>query len=62
MKLMRSWRVFSDERAQRVVELIHDLSELEAIENAQDLAAARAALSEPGENVPLDELAKELGV
>ena len=35
----------SDERARRVVELIDDLAELEARENAEDLAIGRAALA-----------------
>jgi len=39
----------SDIRAQRVLSLIEDLAELEALENADDLKAARDALgnSEP---------------
>jgi hypothetical protein len=36
----------SEERARRVVELIDDLAELEAMENAEDLAAAQAALAD----------------
>ena len=39
----------SDERAQRVLSLIEELAELEARENAEDLAAAREAL---GDGVP----------
>jgi hypothetical protein len=36
----------SDSRAKRVVSLIEDLTELEALENAADLKAARDALGE----------------
>jgi len=35
----------SDECAQRVLSLIEDLAELEARENAEDLAAAQSALA-----------------
>jgi len=55
----------SEERAARVVSLIEDLAELEARENAEDLAAAREALAEykrTGEAVSLDDLEKQLGV
>ena len=52
----------SDDRARRVVELIDDLAELEAMENASDLAAAREALANPGETISLDELEKRLGL
>jgi len=52
----------SNERARRVVELIEDLSELEAMENAADLAAAREVLAKPGEIISLDELEKRLGL
>jgi hypothetical protein len=45
----------SEERARRVVELIDDLAELEAIENAQDLAAARDALADGELPVPWEE-------
>lgn len=50
----------SEERAKHVVSLIEDLAELEARENAEDLAAARAALANPGEIISLDELEKRL--
>ena len=45
----------SEERARRVVELIDDLAELEAIENAQDLAAARESLADGEQPVPWEE-------
>ncbi len=45
----------SEERARRVVELIDDLAELEAIENAQDLAAAKEALADGEQPVPWEE-------
>jgi len=52
----------SEERARRVLELIVDLAELEARENAEDLAAANAALAVPGETISLDELEKRLAL
>jgi hypothetical protein len=39
-------------RAERVLSLIEDLSELEALENAVDLKAAREALAEAEEPLP----------
>ena len=53
----------SDERARRVMELIDDLAELEAREEAEDLAAAREALVEiaAGEKpVPWEQVKTEL--
>ena len=53
----------SEERAARVISPIEDLAELEARENAEDLAAAREALTEyhrTGEAIPLDELERQL--
>ena len=53
----------SEERAKRVVELIEDLAELEAREEAEDLAAAREALAEiaAGEKpVPWEQVKAEL--
>jgi hypothetical protein len=53
----------SEERAKRVVELIEDLAELEAREDAEDLAAGRAALAriKAGEETyPWDEVKKRL--
>jgi hypothetical protein len=58
-------QTLSEERAARVISLIEDLAELEARENAEDLAAASEALTEyhkTGEAIPLDELEKQLGV
>jgi hypothetical protein len=49
----------SEERAQRVVSLIEDLSHLEALENAEDMAAARQILANP-ESVPWSSLKAEL--
>jgi hypothetical protein len=50
----------SDERARRVVELIEDLAELEAREEAEDLAAARAALADGEAPVPWEQVKAEL--
>jgi len=55
-------QTLSEESAARVVSLIEDLAELEARENAEDLAAAHATLAEPGEVISLDDLEKRLGV
>ena len=58
-------QTLSDERAARVVSLIDDLAELEARENAEDLAAASESLAEykrTGEAVSLDDLEKRLGM
>jgi hypothetical protein len=55
----------SEERAARVISLIDDLAELEARENAEDLAAAREALANiaAGEQpVPWEKLKAELDV
>lgn len=49
----------SQERAQRVLSLIEDLAELEALENADDLVAARRILANP-ESVPWQTLRSEL--
>ena len=54
-------RSLSPDRSQHVLALIEDLAELQALENKQDVEDARAALAEPGEDVPLEQLAKELG-
>lgn len=45
----------SDDRARRVVELIEDLAELEAIEDAQDATAARETLADGETPVPWTE-------
>jgi hypothetical protein len=37
-------------------------AEIEAEEDRIDLEAARRSLAEPGENIPLEKLAKELGL
>jgi len=58
-------QTLSEERVARVVSLIEDLAELEARENAEDLAVARESLAEfkrTGEAVSLDDLEKRLGV
>jgi hypothetical protein len=49
----------SEERAQRVLSLIEDLADLEALENAEDLIAARQVLANP-ESVPWQTLKPEL--
>ena len=50
----------SDARAERVLSLIEDLSELEALENAADLKAAREALAEEEEPLPWSEAKAKL--
>ena len=59
-------QTLSAERAQRVVSLIEDLADLEAREDAEDLAAAREALAEHRrageESIALDELEKRIGL
>ena len=55
-------RCLSPDRSQRVLALLEDLAELQALEDKQDVVEARAALAEPGENIPLEQLAKELGI
>jgi hypothetical protein len=50
----------SDSRAKRVVSLIEDLSELEALENAADLKAARDALAESEEPRPWEQVKAKL--
>ena len=58
-------QTLSEERAARVLALIEDLADLEAREDAEDLAAANEALAEyrkTGEAVPLDELEKQIGL
>jgi hypothetical protein len=49
----------SEERARRVLSLIEDLADLEALENAEDLIAARKVLSHL-ESVPWQILKPEL--
>jgi hypothetical protein len=58
-------QTLSEERAARVISLIEDLADLEAREDAEDLAAANEALAEfrkTGEAIPLDKLEKQLGL
>jgi hypothetical protein len=50
----------SQDRANKVVSLIDDLAELEALEIEADLKAARATLANPGECITIDELEKRL--
>jgi hypothetical protein len=51
----------SPERAERVLSLIDDLAELEALENAQDVMAARKFLEEKNpETVDWESLKREL--
>jgi hypothetical protein len=50
----------SQDRANKVVSLIDDLAELEALETEADLKAARATLANPGECITIDELEKRL--
>ena len=55
-------RSLSPDRSHHVLALIEDLAELQALENKQDLEDAKASLAEPGEDIALEQLAKELGV
>jgi hypothetical protein len=50
----------SQDRANKVVSLIDDLAELEALETESDLEAARATLANHGECITIDELEKRL--
>jgi len=50
----------SDARAKRVLLLIEDLTELEALENAADLKAARDALGELGKPLPWEQVKAKL--
>ena len=50
----------SDSRAKHVVSLIEDLTELEALENAADLKATRAALAESEEPLPWEQVKAKL--
>ena len=52
----------SQDRASKVVSLIDDLAELEALETQADLKAARATLADTGECITIDELEKRLNV
>jgi hypothetical protein len=55
-------RNLSPERGERVLALIEDLGDLQALEDKQDMEDAHAAPAEPGEDIWLEQLAKELGV
>jgi hypothetical protein len=50
----------SQARVERVVSLIKDLAELEALETAADLTAARAALGEEEEPLPWEQVKAKL--
>jgi len=50
----------SDSRVKRVVSLIEDLTELEALENAADLKAARDALGESEAPLPWQQVKAKL--
>ncbi len=53
-------QTLSEERAARVVSLIEDLADLEARENAEDLAAAQAALADGEAPVPWEQVKARL--
>ena len=53
-------QTLSEERAARVVSLIEDLAELEAREEAEDLAAAREALVDGEAPVPWEQVKARL--
>jgi hypothetical protein len=55
-------RSLSVDRSQRVLAMIEDLAELQAIEDKRDVEDARASLAEPGEDIPLEQFAKEQGI
>jgi hypothetical protein len=59
-KAIAKLETLSDSRARRVVSLIEDLSELEALENTADLKAARDALSESEEPLPWEQVKTRL--
>src|SRR6266700_660970 len=54
-------RSLSPDRSQRVLALIEDLAEVQLLEDKQDVESARESVTEPRDNMPLDQLAKELG-
>jgi hypothetical protein len=41
---------------------VEDLALLERLEDAADIEAAREALVEPGDNIPYDQVRRELGL
>jgi len=53
-------QTLSDERAALVVALIEDLADLEAREDAEDLAAAREALADGEAPIPWEEVKARL--
>ncbi len=53
-------QTLSEERAARVLSLIEDLSDLEAREDAEDLAAAREALADGETPIPWETVKAEL--
>jgi hypothetical protein len=55
-------RGLSADRSQRVMAMIEDLVELQALEDKRDVEDARDDLAEPGEDIPLEQLAKEQGI
>ena len=59
-KVIAKLETLSDSRAERVVSLIEDLSELEALENAADLKAARDALGESEEPLAWEQVKAKL--
>ena len=50
----------SEARAKQVLSLVHDLSELEVLENVADLKEARDALGESEEPVPWEQVKAKL--
>ena len=52
----------SSERASKVISLIEDLAELEALENAADLKDAREALASPEPTIAYEALRREVGL
>jgi len=50
----------TDDRARAVVVSAEDLAALEQLEDAADLEAARLALAEDGESIPLERIEDEL--
>jgi hypothetical protein len=53
-------KTLSDSRARHVVSLIEDLTELEALENAADLKAARDGLAGSEEPLPWEQVKAKL--